>query len=479
MIKTKFTEEELMAMPYVQENDKGTVSINVQKLYIYIRDNYHFVVDINNNIYMFDGTHYKKLKMNELRSFVKGFLPVKYRNKKMWEAVVDELMTNFSGIKEEDFNDDENIIVFENGVLNISTGKLMPHDPKYLVSRIVNAPYLESGCSAPRFWQFLDELLPEDGPTQTFLLQFIGAILSNVKGWRYKKMLLLVGEGNTGKSKLRELITMILGNEYCMSMDLKKLNERFSTSAIYGKRLVGSGDMSYMKVDEMAIAKEITGGDMIFAEYKGKDGFTFRYDGMVWCNCNRLPYFGGDKGTHVYERFAIVSCHNVIPEEKRDPHLLEKLYAEKDAIINIAINRFIDTVKQGYRFTESEDMEWNRYYYSIENSSLLSFIQERCSLRVKDAKILRSVFNASYAEWCKDNNLTAERPKDIGRMLYEQYGITAKKTGGLYYYFGVVVYGVDSDGRDDDIPPEKAPDGNPLEERMILFKEEYDKRRIK
>ena len=193
MIKMKFTEKELMAMPYVQESDKGTVSINVQKLYIYIMANYHFVVDVNSNIYMFNGTHYQKLKMNELRSFVKGFLPVKYRNKKMWEAVVDELMTNFSGVKEEDFNDDENIIVFENGVLNISTGELMPHDPKYLVSRIVNAPYLESGYSAPRFWQFLDELLPEDGPTQTFLLQFIGVVLSNVKGWRYKKMLLLVG----------------------------------------------------------------------------------------------------------------------------------------------------------------------------------------------------------------------------------------------------------------------------------------------
>lgn len=477
MIKMKFTEKELMAMPYVQESDKGTVSINVQKLYIYIMANYHFVVDVNSNIYMFNGTHYQKLKMNELRSFVKGFLPVKYRNKKMWEAVVDELMTNFSGVKEEDFNDDENIIVFENGVLNISTGELMPHDPKYLVSRIVNAPYLESGYSAPRFWQFLDELLPEDGPTQTFLLQFIGVVLSNVKGWRYKKMLLLVGAGNTGKSKLRELVTMILGNEYCMSMDLKKLNERFSTSAIYGKRLAGSGDMSYMKVDEMAIAKEITGGDMIFAEYKGKDGFTFRYDGLVWANCNRLPFFGGDKGKHVYERFAIVSCNNVIPEEQRDPNLLEKLYAEKDAIVNIAIRNFIDTVKQGYRFTESEDMQINRDLYIRENCSLFSFIQERCKFGVEDAKILRSCFNATYVEWCKENNLMAERPKDIGRLLNEQYGLTAKKSGGLYYYFGLLVYGEDTDGREDDVPPEKVPDGDPVEEKMIVFKEEYTRRK--
>lgn len=474
--KPRFTQEELYKMPYMVQNDKGGWTVALPLLYLHLMNLYHFLVDVNNNIYMYDETHYRKLKMNELHSLVKEFFPIAKRNKIMREAVIDELMTNFTGVKEEDFNSDENIIVFQNGVLNISTGELMPHDPKYLVSRIVDAPYLEDGYSAPRFWQFLDDLLPEDGPTKTFLLQFIGAILSNVKGWRYKKMLLLVGAGNTGKSKLRELVTTILGNEYCMSMDLKKLNERFSTSAIYGKRLVGSGDMSYMRVDEMAIAKEITGGDMIFAEYKGKDAFTFRYDGLVWANANRLPFFGGDKGKHVYERFAIIQCNNVIPEEKRDPNLLDKLYEEKDAIVNIAIRNFMDTVKQGYRFTESEDMQINRDLYIMENCSLFSFIQERCELGAKDIKTLRSCFNAAYAEWCKENNLTAERQKDIGKLLQDQYGITAKKTGGMYYYFGLRVYGEDSDGRDDDIAPEKVPDGRPAVERMIEFAQEYKKR---
>ena len=42
-------------------------------------------------------------------------------------------------------------------------------------------------------------------------------------------------------------------------------------------------------------------------------------------------------GKHVYDRFLIVSCDNVIPPEERDPELLEKLLAEKEIIVSVAI----------------------------------------------------------------------------------------------------------------------------------------------
>ena len=47
--------------------------------------------------------------------------------------------------------------------------------------------------------------------------------------------------------------------------------------------------------------------------------------------------FQGTVGKHVYDRFLIVSCENIIPEEERDPQLLDKLFAEKDIIASVAI----------------------------------------------------------------------------------------------------------------------------------------------
>ena len=48
---------------------------------------------------------------------------------------------------------------------------------------------------------------------------------------------------------------------------------------------------------------------------------------------NKLPRFGGDDGSWVYDRILVVKCDNVIPAEKQDKQLLDKMYAERDGII--------------------------------------------------------------------------------------------------------------------------------------------------
>lgn len=59
--------------------------------------------------------------------------------------------------------------------------------------------------------------------------------------------------------------------------------------------------MSTIDIEEMNVIKNLTGGDKLNAENKGKDGFTFRYDGFLWFNTNELPHFRGDRGVHVYK----------------------------------------------------------------------------------------------------------------------------------------------------------------------------------
>lgn len=82
---------------------------------------------------------------------------------------------------------------------------------------------------------------------------------------------------------------LLLGKGNYAGIDLKELEARFGTSAIYGKRLAGSADMSYLSVDELKIFKQCTGGDALFAEYKGMNSFEFVYDGLLWFCMNKLP----------------------------------------------------------------------------------------------------------------------------------------------------------------------------------------------
>ena len=112
-------------------------------------------------------------------------------------------------------------------------------------------------------------LVNADPAVAQLLMEFIGVCVSNIKGWRMKKSLFLVGAGDTGKSQLKSLVERMLGSENFIGIDLKEIEARFGTGAIYGTRLAGSSDMSFMSVDELKTFKKITGGDSLFAEFKG------------------------------------------------------------------------------------------------------------------------------------------------------------------------------------------------------------------
>ena len=96
-----------------------------------------------------------------------------------------------------------------------------------------------------------------------------------------KKALFLVGQGDTGKSQLKSLVERLLGRGNFIGIDLKEIESRFGTGAVYGTRLAGSSDMSFLSVDELKTFKKMTGGDSLFAEFKGQQAFEFTFNGLL------------------------------------------------------------------------------------------------------------------------------------------------------------------------------------------------------
>lgn len=434
-MKKYFSQSESKNPEWIYTDIYGKQIINRQKLYLHIKDKLPIKITDRGNYFLFGGKTYRPISERELKALIKEFLPVEYRNKKDWTAVFDELQTDFPNIEEDAFNADENIVCFNNGVLKLDTMEFTNHSDEYLVTRMIPCNYFKNKTldDAPIFKSYLNKLVNEDKETITFLMEFLGAVISNVYGYRFKRLLMLVGKGNTGKSQFRELLINLVGESNCTSIDMGKLQKTFGTSQLYGKRFAGSGDMSNMDIEELNIVKELTGGDEISAEFKGKDAFTFKYRGFLGFNANDLPFFRGDRGTHVYERFNIVRCNNVIPYNERDPHLLDKMLKEKDSIASTAIIFLKDAIDRGYKFTESETMKIERKQYEIHNNSLLCFVNDCCIL--SNRKITkRSDFNRVYKVWCKENSIKPERDREIGTQLQEKYGISAKKTYGQYYY---------------------------------------------
>lgn len=180
------------------------------------------------------------------------------------------------------------------------------------------------------------------------LLFWIGLTISGYNGYDTKRLLMLVGAGNTGKSQFIKLLEHLVGEENTVAIDLREMNtNRFALSSALGKRLIIDPDVRSLKLDDISTIKQITGGDTLTFEAKGKDAIHGRYNGTVVMAANELPKFGGDKGDHVYERFVVVPCNNIIPIDKRDPYIVDKMTEETDAIIQLALTALQQQLARG------------------------------------------------------------------------------------------------------------------------------------
>ena len=88
---------------------------------------------------------------------------------------------------------------------------------------------------------------------------------------------------------------------------------------------------------------------------------------------NKLPKFGGDNGKWVYDRIIPIHCTNIIPLEKQDKRLIEKLYEERESIVHKAVMAFREVIANGYRFNEPQPAKAIRKEYMANNNTVITF----------------------------------------------------------------------------------------------------------
>ena len=403
---------------FIRFNEQtGQPYVVVPLLAQYVRDHLRYLLVRDNGKqgllkYVYEGGVYKLYADEMFKGCIKQFIE-DYDPELVKIRVVNEafqhIITDRNYISQDELNAREDIINFKNGLLVVSADdlRLMPHDPQIYSTIQIPCDWTGERSDTPVFADYLKTLTNGDNAVARLLLQFMGVCLSNVKGWRMKKSLFLVGDGDTGKSQLKSLVERLLGKGNFIGTDLSEIEARFGTGAIYGTRLAGSSDMSFMTVGELKTFKKLTGGDSVFAEFKGMQGFEFTYGGLLWFCMNRLPKFGGDDGKWVYDRVMVVNCPNVIPKDQQDKQLLDKLYAERQGVIYLAVRALQKVLQNGYRYDEPASVTDAREQYMADNNTVISFfhecMRERKSDKIRDRCTAGVIYDV-YKAWCSDNN---------------------------------------------------------------------------
>lgn len=416
---------EIKIYPYVVVKDlphgESRKTIHPQRLAAYIRQmNHYFFIESNGEKpvpYWYENGYYKQCNdlffMGQIKHYIE-IIDEELVEPAMLNKVYKLLQTDLGNtVPANKLNSDSNIINFRNGLLHLDSMELTEHSPSVYSTIQLPCSWNPSPSPCPVFDSFLSSISSDNVEMVKLLTEYIGYAVSNVPGYLTKKALFLYGPGNTGKSQYLSLLEKLVGNDNYCSITLQALEMRFGTASLFGKRVAGAADMGSATIRELEKFKGITGGDIIDFEFKGKDKFNARYNGLFVFCCNELPHFNGDRGDHVYERMILCNCTNVIPQDQRDRHLLDKLYGEREAIIYKSVMALKELLDRGGAFTEPTEVSENREAYKTENDTVRQFLVECTDLCKSDpdtplymqAPLTRtSEMYTYYVMWCKDNN---------------------------------------------------------------------------
>ena len=323
------------------------------------------------------------------------------------------------------------------GIVDLTTGKLRPHDRKAYCSRITNASPGEKGAE---MWEnFLATVTCGDGSVQGFLQMAAGMALI---GAIYQEGILIAyGGGRNGKSTFFNALGEVLG-DYSGSVDIRTLtteraNRGASLATLRGKRLVVTGELEEHQRLSVSTLKQIGSTDKLNIEEKYKQPESVRQSHTLVLFTNHLPRVGStDNGT--WRRLTVVPFQAVIPERDGIQNYAEVLARDAgEAILSWAIEGAGNFIRNGCKLDIPESVEEATDAYRQREDWLNSFLDERC-VRDEKARTAARALYLEYRSWASDSGEFVRRENDFSAAM-EGMGFRKVKISGKPTYKGISI----------------------------------------
>jgi putative DNA primase/helicase len=338
------------------------------------------------------GTHYAETEEDALRAEVYEFLSQANGGKfdpgpKHVNAAIDAIKARILLPSEVEVGTwlgdepapwgNELVICCKNGVVQLSDGKLWPHDARLFVLNVIETEYhLEA--QAPRWEQFLDELWRDDRDTRNALQEFFGLVLTDET--KFQKGFIVVGPARSGKGTIARMLRHLLGaNNYC-GPSLGHFANIFGMQGLIGKKIAVVPDARLDNRANRSVITEkllsILGEDPQEINRKNKPFWSGILRTRVMILSNELPDFKDDTGV-IATRFIILQTF-VSFLGREDTDLEAKLCNELSGILNWALAGWRELAARG-KFSPLGDGELNEELANIA-SAIKAFVADCCEL---------------------------------------------------------------------------------------------------
>ena len=306
-------------------------------------------------------------------------------------------------------------IHFKNGTYFIDGG-FSPE--KEFCSNRLPVNYNSDAVPPTRWLRFLDELLyPEDIFT---LQEFMGYIL--IPTTKAQAMLLLIGNGGEGKSRVGFVCRNLLGNNMTICSISTLANNRFSLADQEGMLLMIDDDMKMEALTDTGVIKAVvTMEDKMNLERKGKQSYQgyLNVRIMAFGNGSLSPLY--DKSDGFYRRQITIRVKEKSQNRVDDRNLSAKLSEETEGIALWCLEGLKRLTANEFHFTISERTLQNQAELRREEDSILDFFESEGYISFDEPAIAttKELYEA-YCLWGNDNLIKIRSESSFSKELRQR-----------------------------------------------------------
>jgi putative DNA primase/helicase len=305
-----------------------------------------------------------------------------------------------------DFDRDPWLLGAENGVIDLKTGRLLPHDRKYRITALSPAVY-DPDAACPRWEQFLCEIMAGDDAMIAALQRMAGYFLT---GDISEQILpIFYGPGGNGKNVYLDTLTGIMGPLACEApeglLTVRRNDEHPTEIAdLLGKRLVVASETEEGRRMRIGLVKKLTGNKYLKGRFMRQDYFQFERTHKTVLVTNNKPVVT-ETSNAIWRRLRLIPFEVTIPEERQDKQLTEKLMAEWPGILAWAVRGCLDWLQRQCDLALPQAVMDATSEYRSDSDYVADFLAEQCKdwrkFPEQKMKTPKERLYSAYCEWCK------------------------------------------------------------------------------
>lgn len=327
------------------------------------------------------------------------------------------------------FDQDVNLIRFENGTLELDTMKLREHRPEDMIT--MNVPYAyDPKATAPRFRQAVEEWVPEE--TQDYLRRVSGYTLTgrpNQGAW-----FVLYGDTGCGKTTYLNIMNAALGDHARTAAQATFAQRNEGSRAandlqdIRNARMVMISETKEGQMFNESLIKQYSGGDEMNSHGLYQENGTWKNRGVLFMATNHPPRLSADDNAN-WRRVKLIEFPNSLytnPDRVPDERLAEEIIAsELPGVMNWILEGMRDFRESGLNEPKlvTEAVRAHRVDVDPVSQFLNEGVQDGYIVIGEEAEISSTQVYQIFNRWCLDNGITPVGNRRFGmRLTAMRYG---------------------------------------------------------